>query len=115
MTSVPSIETPRGRTEISSRAMTRLVSAVAAEALGVQPSQVSVDLDDADGGLDLTVRAPLRERPEAPAGGGEDDPSGSPQTREYIRRTVSELSGGRINEVSIRRTRPLLRLPRRGD
>ena len=38
---------PRGHTRITDRAMTRLVAAVAADALGLRPNQVSVDMADA--------------------------------------------------------------------
>lgn len=54
--------TPRhtGRTRITSRALNRVVSAVSAEALGVDAGRVGVDLSDDAGGLVLTVRSPIR-------------------------------------------------------
>ena len=120
MTSVPSIDTGRGLTQVSSRAMTLLVSAVAAEALGVTPSQVSVDLAGHDGALDLTVRLLLADLP----GGGDDTEAGTDsdsdsdgiqagadEARLHIRDTVSELTGVRITDVTIRLTKTRLRLP----
>lgn len=114
MTSVPSIDTPRGRTQVTSRAMTVLVSAVAAEALGITPDQVSVDLTGADGAIDLTVRvllADLRSVDESAEADAEDLQSRADDKRQHIRGTVSELSGVRINDVTIRLTKTRLRLP----
>ena len=48
-----------GRTTISPRALNRLVSAVAADALGVDPSAVSAAITDDQGNLALTVSAPI--------------------------------------------------------
>lgn len=49
-----------GRTRITSRALNRVVSAVSAEALGVEAGRVGVELADENGGLVLTVRSPIR-------------------------------------------------------
>ena len=118
MTSVPSIDTGRGLTQVSSRAMTLLVSAVAAEALGVTPSQVSVDLAGHDGALDLTVRLLLADLPgrghdtEAGTDSASDGiQAGADEARLHIRDTVSELTGVRITDVTIRLTKTRLRLP----
>ena len=121
MTSVPSKETPRGRTRISSRAMSRVVSAVAAEALGVKPGQVSVDLTAAAESLDLKVRAPLSLLRQDDAGTtkrtSEDEGIGAlvEQTQLHIRGTVSELTGTPIGDVSVRLTKARIRLPSLGD
>ena len=63
MTAAPAAPESRGRTHISTRALTRVVTAVAADALGVRLGQVSVDMADDAGWLDLTVRVPLRAVP----------------------------------------------------
>ena len=49
-----------GRTKIAPRALDRVVSAVTADALGVNSKKVSVDLNDDGGNLSLTVSAPIR-------------------------------------------------------
>lgn len=49
-----------GRTKIAPRALDRVVSAVSANLLGVDSKKVSVELDDDDGNLSLTVSAPIR-------------------------------------------------------
>ena len=118
MTSVPRIDTPRGHTEVSTKAMTRLVSAVAAEALGVTPGQVTVDHADADGALDVTVRVPIRALPGEPGRPGADTTDAgdavqarADRTQQHIRGTVTALTGTPINEVTVRLTTPRLRLP----
>ena len=50
----------RGRTRITSKALNRVVSAVTADALGVDSNHVGVDLADRDGLLALTVTTPIR-------------------------------------------------------
>jgi hypothetical protein len=116
-----STQSPRGRTHISTRAMTRLVSAVAAESLGVKPSQVSVNLADSAGRLDLSVRAPIRVLPldavEAATDGAEDESilARSEQAQQHIRGTVGELTGADIAGVTVRLTSARIRLPRRAD
>jgi hypothetical protein len=131
VTSVPSIETPRGYTRVSSRAMSRVVSALAAEALGVAAPQVTVDLAENGGALDITVRVPVRALP------GEDDraevqgsegqgsevqgsedanlQARASQSEEHIRSTTGELTGARVNDVSVRLTKSRIRLPGLGD
>jgi hypothetical protein len=52
------LATPRGHTTISSRAMDHVISAVAADVLGIAPSDVSVTVSEADDEISLTVRAP---------------------------------------------------------
>jgi len=119
VTVVPSIHTPRGRTDITSRAMTRVVSAVAAESLGVRPSQVTVDLADAAGRLDLTVRTPIRVLPldavDTAADAGADDSilARTEHAQHQIRGTVGELTGADIAGVTVRLTSARIRLPRR--
>nr|RZI37291.1 hypothetical protein BJQ95_00281 [Cryobacterium sp. SO1] len=115
-----SIETlaTRGRTRVTARAMTRVVSAVAAESLGVKPSQVSVDLADVGGRLDLTVRTPLRVLPPdqvgtAPADGAVLDRT--ERAQHDIRGTVATLTGADIAGVTVRLTGAKIRWPKRAD
>ena len=111
--------TPLGRTRVTARAMTRVVSAVAAESLGVKPGQVSVDLADAAGRLDLTVRTPIRVLPRdhlegaAPADGTALDRT--ERAQHDIRGTVAALTGADIAGVTVRLTGARLRLPKRAD
>lgn len=116
-----SIETlaARGRTLVTARAMTRVVSAVAAESLGVKPSQVSVDLADAAGRLDLTVRTPRRVLPldqvetVAPADGAVLDLT--ERAQRDIRGSVATLTGADIAGVTVRLTGAKIRWPKRAD
>jgi hypothetical protein len=58
---VTAIQVPsRGRTSVSSKALSKVVSAVSADELEVDASSVSVDLSDSSGKLVLTVRSPIR-------------------------------------------------------
>jgi hypothetical protein len=151
VTSVPSIETPRGHTRVSSRAVSRVVSALAAEALGVAARQVTVDLAENGGALDITVRVPVRVLPgqedrtdahgsdaqgSEPQGseaqgsaaqgseaqgseaqGSDDDKlqARATQAEEHIRSTTGELTGARVNDVSVGLTKSRIRLPGLGD
>jgi hypothetical protein len=99
---------PRGATRITARAMNRLVSAVAADALGVPPSQVKVNVAASAGRLDLSVRTPAA-RP--PGGRGttaaptEDaDPDRAEHAQHDIRGTVAALTGADIAGVTVRLT-----------
>lgn len=121
MTSGSITQTPRGRTEITSRALTRVVSAVAADALGVKPGQVSVDLADTAGRLHLSVRTPIRVLPldavdtEADADGADSVLARTEQAQQQIRHSVGDLTGADIAEVTVQLTSARIRLPRRRD
>lgn len=52
-----------GRNTIHPRAVRRVVSAVTAEQLGVDASNVSVDLSDHEGDLSMTASAPIHVAP----------------------------------------------------
>lgn len=118
MTSIPSSDTPRGRTEISSRAITRVVSAVAAEALGVDAGRVSVDLTETAGRLDITLRTPDAAVPSHPADANaetiQDDTvsARTEQAEQDVRVTVGELTGVPIGGVTVQLAKNRLRLPR---
>jgi hypothetical protein len=106
--------------------MSRVVSALAAEALGVAAPQVTVDLAENGGALDITVRVPVRALPGeedrtevqgSEVQGSEDDnlQARATQSEEHIRSTTGELTGARVNDVSVRLTKSRIRLPGLGD
>jgi hypothetical protein len=115
--------------------MTRVVSFVTAEALGIEPGDVTVDLDVADGAMAVTVHVPVRalsgeadrtgaqsaeaERAEAESADAEsavaDHQARAEQSREQISSIASELLGTRISEVRVRLTASRIRLPRLSD
>ena len=131
MTSVPSTDTSRGRTQITPRALTRVVTAVAADALGVQHSQVSVDLATSAGSLDITVRTPIKAlagEPDSPAphspaagdsgdgdSGDSDIQSRTDEAQQHVRATVAELTGLPLGGVTVRLTKSGLHLPGQTD
>lgn len=112
MSSLDPAHTSRGRTRITSRALNRLVSAVSADLLGVDPGAVGVDLDDDNGELVLGVRTAIRvvslDRVSndgtvvGRSGGTVLDRASAAQ--EHIRNRVNELTGYRISRVDIRLT-----------
>ena len=110
---------PRGTNRITAHAMTRLVSAVAADALGVRPSQVRVDLADAAGRLDLTVRTPLRllplDRDETDTPAEDTTLDRTERAQHDIRGTVATLTGADIAGVTVRLTGTRGRSPKRVD
>jgi hypothetical protein len=116
VSTVPSIDTPRGKTHVSSRAMTRVVSAVAAETLAVEPSEVSVDLATAqeEGELALTVRVSAGAVATDHDAGDDETPSRTDEAGQRIRSLVGELTGIRIGDVTIDVSKNRLRLPRLG-
>lgn len=114
MTTGPAIanSTRRGRTRITSRALTRIVAAVTADTLQVNADHVTVDITDDKGKLSLSVRTPIKivalsrithdlsvltrtggtvlERATAAQG--------------HIRTRVGDLTGSRISRVFVRLT-----------
>lgn len=101
-----------GRTRITTKALSRVVSAVTAEALGVDAGHVGVDLADREGALALTVNTPIRvvslERVQAEksvvqrAGGSIMDRT--TRAQEIIRDRVGALTGSAIGRVTVRVT-----------
>lgn len=101
----------RGRTRVAPRALDRVAAAVAADALGVDAGQVTVDLTDHHGDLGLTVRSTIRAlsltRVRA-------DPHTVSRTgsileraataQDTIRERVSALTGSTIHQVTVRIT-----------
>lgn len=100
----------RGRTRIASRALNRVVSAVAADALGVDASKVDVALTDHRGELVLSVATPVRvvslrsiqRNPELVGRSGGTLLERSARAQEQIRGRVSDLTGYRIARVAVR-------------
>ncbi len=102
----------RGRTRITSRALQRVVAAVAGEALGVDAKHVDADLTDHEGVMDLQVQAPItvpsiaRIREDARAlervGGSVLDRAAAAEST--IRDRVRDLTGYDIRRVTLRIT-----------
>ncbi len=112
---------PRGRTVITARAIERVVRAVTAEQFGVEAKQVSADLTDDAGRLDLAVRTPIRT---VPIGRIQDDPNavrrsgGSITERATLGETaiiqqVSTITGSTVSKLSLRFTGAEIKQERR--
>lgn len=102
----------RGRTRITSKALQRVVAAVAGEVLGVDAKHVDADLTDHSGVMDLEVHAPItvpsiariREEPRAlhRAGGSVLDRAAAAEGT--IRDRVRSITGYDIRRVTLRIT-----------
>ena len=102
----------RGRTRITSKALQRVVAAVAGEALGVDTKHVDADLTDHEGVMDLEVHAPItvpsiariRQEPRAleRAGGSVLDRAAAAEST--IRDRVREITDYDIRRVTLRVT-----------
>lgn len=98
-----------GHTLIAPRALTRLASAVAGDALGVDASQVRVSLSNASGDLGLEVASPIRIDPLSSQPSHGDGASAPLLERartagEVIRHRMATLSGRIIGAVDMRLT-----------
>ena len=108
----PSPTANRGRTMVSNRALNRLVCAVAADALGVNPSTVGAEITDDLGKLALTVSAPIRivsltrvhQDPSLVTRTGGTILDRAEQARLQIHRRVGELTGAALSRVTVRLT-----------
>lgn len=97
----------RGRTRITSRALDRIVTRVTADAFGVDPRQVVLDIEDARGDLSLRVRTPLRvpaldeiaRDPATVTRGGGPILDRANQARESIRERVASITGSTVSRV----------------
>ena len=111
----------RGRTRITSRALQRVVSAVAGEALGVDAAHVDADLTDHDGTLDLAVHAPItvpsiartREEPRALQRSGGSVLERAAAAESTIRDRVRQITDYDIHRVTIRITDVRISMERR--
>ncbi len=110
-----------GRTRMTTKALRRNVSAVTAEALGVDAGHVGVDLTDREGALSLTVNTPIRvvslERVQAemsvvPRSGG-SILDRTTRAQEAIRDRVSAMTGSTIGRVTVRVTGVTIRAEER--
>lgn len=100
----------RGRTRITSKALNRVVSAVTADALGVDAGHVGVELADHTGALALVVTTPIRvvslDRVQADSsvvtrnGGSIVDRADRAQST--IRDRVTSLTGSQIARVTVK-------------
>ncbi len=111
---------PGGRTRITTRALARVVAAIAAETLGVDLGAVDVGLDDDHGLLVLTVSAPIRA---ASLTRVAQDPAvvertGGPllaratAAQRTIGERVAAMTGARIGRVTLRLSGTRIRLER---
>ncbi|MBF4460183.1 MULTISPECIES: hypothetical protein [unclassified Pseudoclavibacter] len=102
----------RGTTRLTAKALNRLVSAVAGDALGVDAGSVSVDLDDHNGKLALRLSTPIRvpslarirEQPSSISRSGGPLLERVETAKTTIRDRVQTLSGSSISAVTIRLT-----------
>jgi hypothetical protein len=102
----------RGRTTISARALNKLVSAVAADALGIHPTRVGTTITDDRGSLALTVSAPIRivsltrvaRDPSSVTRTGGTILERAEQARHHIHQRAGELTGSVVSRVSVRLT-----------
>lgn len=101
----------RGRTHVTSRALTRLIGVLSADALAVSSDQVTVGLTDASGRLAVHVRAPIgitslratRSEPQTQSGShsGGTVLERAERAQEHIRRETSRLSGTDVAHVVV--------------
>ncbi|TFB86325.1 hypothetical protein E3O44_12010 [Cryobacterium algoricola] len=109
---LPAVLPGRGRTTVSTRALSRLVSAVAADALEVSMVTVGTTITDDRGSLALTVSAPI---PILSLTGVARDPLIVPryggtileraeQARQHIHHRAGELTGSVVSRVCVRLT-----------
>ncbi|QWT24597.1 hypothetical protein KPL76_04215 [Subtercola sp. PAMC28395] len=104
-----------GRTRVSSRALDRIVGAVAADALGVETKVVQVRLGDDGGSLAIAVASPIRAVPLVSPGrvagpsSSRSKPTGTLLQRaeaaqDQIKNRVGELTGSAVGRVEVRLT-----------
>ncbi|UBQ03647.1 hypothetical protein [Curtobacterium sp. TXMA1] len=85
-----------GRVEITSRALTALARAAAAEQLGVPAKRLRVGLDDDRGSIALDVTGPVREQA--------DIVGAATAAADAVGRRVGELSGRHVGRTHIELT-----------
>lgn len=104
---------PRGRTRITTRALTRLISAVSAEALAVTAAEVTVELTDAAGRLAVHVRSAIRIG--SLTGGNTAGHRGptvldrAERAQEHIRRETGRLTGTDVAHVTVQLSGAIIR------
>ena len=111
LAAVDQAKSVRGRNRIAPRAVRRVVSAVTAEALGVSPSDVSVELTDEGGAVALTAKSPIHVEPLGEtglrSGGTLVDRLGTAQST--IRDRSLQLTGSTVSRVDLQITGVALR------
>ncbi|MEY9950678.1 putative alkaline shock family protein YloU [Leifsonia sp. EB34] len=103
---------PHGRTRVTSRALDRIVTAVTADALDVDPQHVRVELADSAGALALHVSTPIgvvalpriTADPGVVARTGGNVLQRARNAQEQIRTSVAELTGSEIATVVVHLT-----------
>ncbi|BDZ51371.1 hypothetical protein GCM10025867_36120 [Frondihabitans sucicola] len=98
-----------GRNRITPKALRRVVSAVAAEALGVKAHQIGVDLSDRDGDLAVSATAAVRVPSLTPGQQNLRAPlptilDRAATAQNTIRDRVKTITGSSIAEVNLRLT-----------
>ncbi|WP_291054568.1 hypothetical protein [Herbiconiux sp.] len=111
----------RGRNRITAKALDRIVSAVAAEALEVDARSVGVELGDDKGLLAVAVTSPIRvpslegirAAGSLPAGTGGTVLERAAAAQESIRERVRALTGSTVGRVTVRVARVDIRSEKR--
>ncbi|MFC5930558.1 hypothetical protein D6T64_16835 [Cryobacterium melibiosiphilum] len=113
MTAPPG-DVPRGRTRITTRALTRLIARVTADALAVAADQVTVGLTDAAGRLSVHVRAPIGIGALTGPSTGATVLERAERAQKHIRHETARLTGTDVVRVVVQVTGALIRsTPRR--
>jgi hypothetical protein len=111
----------RGRNRITAKALDRIVSAVAAEALEVDARSVGVELGDDRGLLAVAVTSPIRvpslegirAAGSLPAGTGGTVLERAAAAQDSIRERVRALTGSTVGRVTVRVARVDIRSEKR--
>jgi hypothetical protein len=103
-----------GRVDVTSRALDRVITAIAASELEVKATDVSVTLTDEQGRLGVAVAAPIRVAPLADleASGFRLLDRGQ-RARSSIRAEVERIAGREVGTVSVRFSAAIVSKPRR--
>ena len=104
--------TTRGRTQVTTRALTRVIGALAATALGVSVGSISVALTDHNGSLAVSIRGPIRVVSLARAEGDDNAVlrtggtvlERAARAQQSIKNDASGITGSVIDSVTIRLT-----------
>jgi len=102
-----------GRVAISTRALERTVTAIAASRLGVSSSDVKIRLMDDAGLLSVAVSAPVRMPPLRANTSGETLPARVLAARAGIREDITRIAGAHVGTVGVTVTRVNLEVERR--
>lgn len=107
----PTLEPQRGRTRVTPRALSRVVSAVTADTLGVQAKHVNVELHDERGVLAVSIstRIPVRalkqtQDDEPIPGQNESLLDRVVQARQIVRGRITTLTGSQLGAITLRFT-----------